>query len=167
VYAQLIFGGYDTSRIQTNSASFSLAPDQDRDIVVAVQQIIHIGTSENNLLSSPIYAFIDSTDPLIWLPSSACAAFETAFNLTPDPETNLYILTEDQHSAQLAANRSVIFELADEESGGQAVSIMLPYSAFDLVVDYPIVSTPKYYFPLRKAENESQYTLGRTFLQEA
>jgi hypothetical protein len=76
-------------------------------------------------------------------------------------------LSEDQHSALLAANPSVTFVLADQESGGQTVSITLPYSAFDLMVEYPIVANPTYYFPLRKAENETQYTLGRTFLQEA
>jgi len=43
----------------------------------------------------------------------------------------------------------------------------LPYAAFDLVADYPLVIDSSRYFPLMRAANESQYTLGRTFLQEA
>jgi hypothetical protein len=167
VFGQLIFGGYDAARIQPNDASFDLAQDQDRDIVVAVQQIIFTGSSQTNLLSTPIFAFIDSTDPLLWLPESACTAFEKAFSLKLDPATNRYLLNESQHIALKEADSSVAFYLSNSLTGGETVRIDLPYSAFDLKVDYPIVENPTYYFPLRRASNESQYTLGRTFLQEA
>lgn len=48
-----------------------------------------------------------------------------------------------------------------------------PYAAFDLELSYPYphlnatqASPPTNYFPLRKAANATQYTLGRSFLQE-
>jgi hypothetical protein len=47
------------------------------------------------------------------------------------------------------------------------VDIVLPYSAFDLTVSAPIVPTATRYFPLRRANNDTQYVIGRTFFQEA
>ncbi|KAG0648252.1 hypothetical protein D0Z07_5497, partial [Hyphodiscus hymeniophilus] len=52
-------------------------------------------------------------------------------------------------------------------TGGETISINLPYAAFDLQATYPIFPNATNYFPLRRAANQSQYTLGRTFLQEA
>ncbi|KAG9237133.1 aspartic peptidase domain-containing protein [Amylocarpus encephaloides] len=164
VSGQLIFGGRDAARIQPNNVSFEFAQDQDRDLVVSIQGIY---SNSRSLLSAPILAFIDSTDPLIWLPESACVAFENAFSLTLDSASNYYLLNETQHSTLLAANPSVTFRISDLLSGGQFVDINLPYSAFDLTIKYPIVEIQTYYFPLRKAANDTQYTLGRTFLQEA
>jgi hypothetical protein len=85
--SQLIFGGYDTSRFTPNSATFNLAPDITRDIVVGIQSITYMGTTQSDLLESPIYAFIDSTDPNIWLPEAACQAFEAAFGISIDNST--------------------------------------------------------------------------------
>jgi len=45
--------------------------------------------------------------------------------------------------------------------------IQLPYAAFDLVASHPLVESSSRYFPLKRASNTRQYTLGRTFLQEA
>jgi len=57
--------------------------------------------------------------------------------------------------------------LSDVTAGGDTVRIVLPYAAFDLKAEYPLVQNTSYYFPLKHAANETQYTLGRTFLQEA
>ena len=43
----------------------------------------------------------------------------------------------------------------------------MPYSAFDLTVGWPIVNSSTRYFPIRRAQNNTQFTLGRTFLQYA
>lgn len=50
-----------------------------------------------------------------------------------------------------------------------AINITLPYTAFDLTLKQPnsLGDTSSIYFPLRRAVNDSQYVLGRTFLQEA
>jgi hypothetical protein len=46
-------------------------------------------------------------------------------------------------------------------------TVVLPYAAFDLQAEHPIYANTTNYFPIRRAVNESQYTLGRAFMQEA
>lgn len=167
MYGQLIFSGYDTSRFTENSVSFTMADDITRDLVVALQSISYSGSSSATLLSSPVDILIDSTDPNIWLPEDACDAFEDAFGLTPDPKTGLYLVNETYHNTLLDSRAEVSFRLSDVESGGDTVTIVLPYAAFDLTAEYPLVDNSSHYFPLKRANSSAQYTLGRTFLQEA
>lgn len=157
----------DLSRFVANDVSFTLADDIGRDIVVAVQSISFTGHSQAVLLSDPIYAFIDSTDPNIWLPAAACAKFEEAFGIALDNATGLYLVNETHHAALLAEDAEVTMRLGDELTGGASVAITLPYSAFALTARYPLVKNTSYYFPLKQATDQSQYTLGRVFLQEA
>ncbi|KUJ10112.1 uncharacterized protein LY89DRAFT_540757, partial [Mollisia scopiformis] len=166
-YGQLIFGGYDTSRFTPNTAAFTLAGDINRDIVVAIQSITFSGTTQASLLPAPIYAFIESTDPNIWLPIAACEAFEKAFGLSRDNTTGLYLINSTHYTALQNSDTQVTFSLADSLSGGQTVNIVFPFSAFALSATYPFTPNATYYFPLKVAANDTQYTLGRTFLQEA
>ncbi|KAF4635415.1 hypothetical protein G7Y89_g2680 [Cudoniella acicularis] len=166
-YAQLIFGGYDSSRFQSNDVQFTLSQDVTRDIVVGVQSIIFGGTSTTSLLPTPIYAFIESTDPNIWLPLEACLLFEQAFGLTWDNSTSKYLMNTTLYTTILSQNPTVTFRLAASTTGGSTVNIVLPFSAFAVKVAYPFVANSTYYFPLQRAANSTQYTLGRTFLQEA
>jgi len=167
VYGQLIFSGYDTSRFTENSVSFTMADDITRDLVVAVQSISYSGTTSSILLSNPINIFIDSTDPNLWLPSDTCDAFERAFGLTLDSITGLYLINDTHHNTLLDSDAQVSFRLSDDTSGGDTVTIVLPYKAFDLTAEYPLVDNTSHYFPLKRANSSTQYTLGRTFLQEA
>ncbi|KAF5679203.1 peptidase catalytic [Fusarium heterosporum] len=166
-YGQLILSGYDSSRFIENSVSFTMADDVTRDLVVALQSITYSGADEAELLTSPIHIYIDSTDPNLWLPENAVDAFESAFDLTLDETTGLYLVNDSHHAALLASNAEVSFRLSEVLEGGSTVTIPLPYQAFDLKAEYPLVDNTSYYFPLKLAMNESQYTLGRTFLQEA
>jgi hypothetical protein len=150
-----------------NSVSFTMADDITRDLVVALQSISYNGPDSTTLLSTAIDVFIDSTDPNIWLPSDACNAFEAAFGLTTDSKTGLYLVNETHHNTLLNSNAEVSFRLSNVASGGDTVSIVLPYAAFDLTAESPIVDNTSYYFPLKRANSSTQYTLGRTFLQEA
>jgi hypothetical protein len=122
-----------------------------------------------SLLESSIYAFIDSTVAELWLPLSACKRFEKAFNLEWDHQSQLYLVDDVLHTQLLASNPNVTFTLSPTPSGGPTVHITLPYAAFDLVAKTPYqgLKSNSKYFPLRRAINETQYTLGRTFLQEA
>ena len=167
VYGQLIFSGYDTSRFRENSVSFTMADDLTRDLVVALQSISYSGSGSATLLSNSIDIFIDSTDPNIWLPGDACDAFEKAFGLTLDGKTGLYLVNDTHHNMLLDSNAEVSFRLSDVKSGGDTVVIILPYAAFDLTAEYPLVDNSSHYFPLKRANSSAQYTLGRTFLQEA
>lgn len=166
-YSQLIFGGFDTSRYQPNGVQFQLSQDVTRDIVVGVQSILYTGETSSTLLAEPIYAFIESTDPNIWLPMSACLQFEQAFGLKFDNETQKYLMNETQYTALSISNPSVTFRLATSTTGGSTADITLPFKAFGLKAAYPFVPNSTYYFPLQRAANETQYTLGRAFLQEA
>ncbi|KAG9247675.1 aspartic peptidase domain-containing protein [Calycina marina] len=165
--AQLIFGGYDTSRYISNSVEFKLNADVTRDIVVGIQSIFSTGATTTNLLDSPIYAFVESTDPNIWLPMSACLAFEAVFGLVWDNTTEKYLLNTTQYLALSASNPTTTFRLGASTSGGATVNVDLPFTAFGLQASYPFVPNATYYFPLQRAQNATQYTLGRTFLQEA
>lgn len=103
----------------------------------------------------------------MWLPTKACTIFEQAFGLTYDAKTDLYLVNDTIHAKLQQLNPTVTFKIGNTVSGGDFVNIELPYLAFDLQATSPIYLTAKNYFPLRRAHNDTQYTLGRTFLQEA
>jgi hypothetical protein len=163
----LIFSGYDRSRFRENTVSFSMAEDLTRDLVVGLQSINFSGSKSVTLLSDPIDIYIDSTDPNIWLPDDACNAFEEAFGLTLDTQSGLYLVNDSHRNTLLDSNAEVSFRLSDRKSGGETVTVVLPYAAFDLVAKPPLVDDTSRYFPLKRAKNAKQYTLGRVFLQEA
>ena len=114
-----------------------------------------------------ILCFIDSTVPHIWLPLDACRAFEEAFGITYDSKTGLYLVNDSLHDTLKQQDASLSFILGNQVDGGDTVNITFPYASFDLIVGSPIVNTSQSYFPLRRAANDSQFTLGRTFLQES
>jgi hypothetical protein len=164
---QLIFGGYDASRFVPNNVHFTLSTDVTRDIVVGIQSILHTGTTTTELLPTPIYAFVESTDPNIWLPLESCLLFEEIFGLTWDNSTSKYLLNDTQYSILSKSNPTVTFRIAVSIAGGTTGDITLPFKAFVLRAKYPYVPNATYYFPLKRASDASQYTLGRVFLQEA
>lgn len=119
------------------------------------------------LLTQGISALVDSTVPHLWLPTAACQAFEDAFGIEFDPITNLYLVNDDQHDAMVKQNAEVTIQLGTSLNGGDTVSIKLPYASFDLETGPPFVKSQRKYFPLHRAKDETQTTLGRAFLQEA
>lgn len=72
-----------------------------------------------------------------------------------------------QYTTLSVSNPSITFRLASSTTGGSTADIILPFKAFGLKASYPFVPNATYYFPLKRAANETQYTLGRAFLQEA
>jgi hypothetical protein len=164
VLGSLTLGGYDASRFIRNDFSVPFTPDADKDLTV---QIDSISTDkEVSLLSSPILAFLDSTVPYIYLPTSACTLFEDAFGLVWNDTAQLYLVNTTQHALLQAQNPNVTFTIGSNYTSSK-VNITLPYAAFDLTASYPLVSSTSRYFPLRRANDSTQYTLGRTFFQEA
>lgn len=115
--------------------------------------------------------FIDAGVPHIWLPGSACDLISETFGLQYDPLTDLYLVNETTRQNLLDENPTLAFHIATDTSSASIdiVTIRFPYAAFDLelTTDYPGINTSTHYFPIRRAANYSQYTLGRTFLQEA
>lgn len=174
VPGSLTLGGFDASRFAKHNATFTFAEDDKRDLVVGLRQItISDGNDSTssliNLLPQPILTFIDAGVPHIWLPASACDLISQAFGLQYDSVTELYLVNETAH--KLSQNVTLAFNIAGDISSTSAdiVTIEFPYAAFELelTTDYPGINTSTRYFPIRRAANESQYTLGRTFLQQA
>jgi hypothetical protein len=169
VLGSLTLGGYDESRFTRNGITFLIAPDRSRELRVSLRSIT--STSRNgtvsSLLPSEILVHVDSTVAEIWLPTDACQAFEEAFNLTYDEESNFYPVDDTLHDALVARDASITFSLGNSDADGETVNITLPYGSFDLQATPPFATKRTRYFPLRRAVDDTQYTLGRTFLQEA
>lgn len=165
----LTLGGYDQSKFIPNDVSFQFGPDISRDLLVGLQSITYndARTVDRRLLPEGILAFVDSTVPHIWLPEDACTAFEEAFSLEYNSTVDRYLVDDTLHNQLQRNNASVSLILGNDIFGGSTVNITLPYQAFDLEVGPPIVNSTTRYFPLRRADNDTQYTLGRTFLQES
>lgn len=158
----------DASRFESNSLTFNFGEDISRDLLVGVQSWYSTESNgrQTTLLSGGVFAYVDSTVPWIVMPDEACNEIEQAFGLTMDNATGLYLLSESQHTTLSSRNPNFTFVLGNDISGGATVSITLPYKAFDLSLSAPIVNSTSNYFPLKRG-NDSTYTLGRTFLQEA
>lgn len=164
----LVLGGYDASKAGTSNMTFDFAPDISRDLSVGLQAItVEVDERTVGLLPEGMFTFIDSTVPHIWLPQAACERFEEIFHLTWNATVGLYLLNETHHQSLLAANTNFTFTIGNDTHNPPTIDITLPYASFDLSVDYPIVSNRTRYFPIVRAANETQYTLGRVFLQEA
>lgn len=146
-----------------------MAGDMSRDLVVGLQAISFSDATRTNdaLLHTGILTFIDSSIPHIWLPIEACQRFEDSFGIEWNSTIERYLVNHTLHSQLQKQNASVSFIIGNDVNGGSTVNITFPYASFDLNISAPFVDTTQYYFPLRRAANDTQYTLGRTFLQEA
>ncbi|KAH0536869.1 hypothetical protein FGG08_006300 [Glutinoglossum americanum] len=167
VFGSLTFGGYDASRFVPNNVTFTFGADISRDLLVGIRNISTTTSEPVDLLTTPITAFIDSTVPDIWLPVSVCQQFEQTLGLVYEASTELYLVNDTLHDALLARNEVFRFRLGMGVEGGQTVDVMVPYAALDLKVTLPQTHNRTRYFPIRRALNDSMYTIGRAFLQEA
>jgi hypothetical protein len=118
---------------------------------------------------------IDSSTPFLWLPEKVCDAFARALNLHYNDTLQLYLYDNATDPSILADwNMTFTFTLADLPGSSKTIDITVPYDSFNHQLTFPFpalngtVSSPAVnYFPLRKASNNTQYTIGRVFLQEA
>ncbi|KAL3427348.1 eukaryotic aspartyl protease [Phlyctema vagabunda] len=180
----LTLGGYDANRFVPHDISFQLNPSQQPQVYLDSISVMSSATSNNwsipvdlSYTSDRIYAIIDSSTPYLWLPPSVCDRFASSLGLVYNNSLNLYTFdgNSSQHDALQNADLTFTFNLSDYSSSVDLVSITLPYAAFDLQLSYPAIpnttygssEATKYYFPLRQASTEDEYTIGRAFLQEA
>jgi hypothetical protein len=166
-FGSLVLGGYDTSRFEANNVSFAFAADFSRDLTVHLQSVSYDTLGSSPLLTESIPFFINSLVTHLWLPVEVCERFETAFNLTWNDTAQLYLIDDEAHSRLSSLNPSLTFTLGNADSEGDSIEITMPYGAFDLSGKSPFVNPPSRYFPLKRAEEVNQYTLGRVFLQGA
>lgn len=185
----MVLGGFDANRFEPHNITFNLDPNQNPvvaldEITVTAQPLpssnVSARWSSNSLtlLGSGEEAnlfTIDSSTPYLWLPEAVCLEFEKAFGLVYNDSIQLYTFgfNTTQHEVLVGWNMTFQFVLADLQGSSNLVSLSLPYEAFDLQLSYPYPglnatpsSPPIDYFPLRKAANSTQYTIGRAFLQE-
>ena len=169
VLGSLTLGGYDSAKFTPNNMTFAFGPDPSRSLLIGLQSIQadNVLNGVVSLLPQGILALVDSTIPEIWLPVEACKMFETSFGLVYDPQTDRYLVNDTMHSQLQKLNPTLTFQLGNAIYGGTFVNIEVPYTAFDLQATYPIYPNATNYFPLRRAANYTQYTIGRTFLQES
>ncbi|KAF2873536.1 aspartic peptidase domain-containing protein [Massariosphaeria phaeospora] len=172
VLGSLTLGGYDAARLIPNDLTFGFAPDNERDIVVGVVGIHANTTTTTNVdlkKHDDFTMYIDSSIAELWLPVQVCHAFEEAFGLKYDNDTELYLVDNLLHETLLAQNASITFSIGQKWASDTIIDITLPYAALDLEAKPPYrgLENTTRYFPIRRGDNETQFVLGRTFLQEA
>ncbi|EXJ94411.1 hypothetical protein A1O1_02805 [Capronia coronata CBS 617.96] len=189
VPASLTFGGVDANRFVPNNITFSLSSDYAPVVAVTSLSVScsplqgdslpsNWVSNPETLLARPQAALftIDSSTPFLWLPETVCDSIASALNLTYDDNLQLYVFPDDNSSspdALAAWNLTFSFTVTDLIESSDAIELTLPYEAFNLQLSYPFpnlnanfTSPPTNYFPLRRAANSTQYTIGRAFLQE-
>lgn len=168
VYGSLTLGGYDSARLNADTGNITVpfGADISRDLLVTLDSIQYDTVGSSPLLAGGISIFINSLVPEMWLPMDVCQAFEQAFGLSWNDTSEMCILDEGTHDALVAQHPSFTFTFS-ESSSSATLDVVFPYAAFDLVAQLSLVNSSTRYFPLQRAQNETQYTLGRVFLQEA
>ena len=169
VFGSLTLGGYDESRFVPNGFTFPFDQDDTQPTSLKLQQIIAERTPNGSvvILQKETYVNLDFTMPYLWLPGDTCDRIASLFKLRYDNTTKLYLVDDNAHKELMTQNPRFSFAFGDSPSLADTVSIDMPYAAFDLQASWPIYNDTKNYFPIRRAANESQYTLGRAFMQEA
>lgn len=170
--ASLIFGGFDASLLDSShSVSVLFSGDAARQLSLNITRISTNITAESSteMWTGQISAAIDSATAQVWLPLDACQAFEGKFGLIWDDASSLYFVNDSLHESLVATNPAVFFTVQGTRG---STTLSLSYNSFDLNVSWPHIGSGNYsnitqrYFPLKRASNEAQYTLGRAFLQE-
>jgi len=172
VFGNLVLGGYDISRFSDSGQSLPFAEEDARALTVGVQSIIGsntlLGVNSFTTGSNQFLALVDSSVSELWMPGPVCDTFESALGLTYDNTTGYYLVNDTMHSKLQSLKPTFTFKIGDTSyDNGNSTNIVLPYSAFDLQIGWPIYSSNRNYFPIRRAANDTQNTLGRALLQEA
>ncbi|KAB2568979.1 putative peptidase aspartic protein [Lasiodiplodia theobromae] len=166
IYGSLTLGGKDTNRYEDNDISIPFGSDISRDLLCAVQSVT-TNVSSSPLLSTPNYWYIDSLVASMWFPEDACTAFEEAFGIEWDDEYSIYLINDTQHETLLEQKAAITITIGANTSTSDTVDIVLPYESMALNASWPVYPNATRYFPLKRAVNDTMYTLGRAFLQNA
>ena len=180
VPGSLTLGGYDAARFEPNDISFSL--DSNQQPVVTLNSIEASNWKGDNVklfdTADQGLFTVDSSTPFLWLPEAAALRFEQTFGLEYNDTLQLYFYPNQSqpNSTFLSAlnDCNFAFTLSDLSGSTQTVKLSLvgqTFSSLSLSFGYPglsidATSQPIPYFPIRKAANATQYTIGRMFLQE-
>lgn len=183
VPASLTLGGIDANRFTPNDMSFTLGSAYAP--IVAINSIsVSSGADElpPNWSANPIGMMgaleaasftIDTSTPFLWLPESVCDKFAATLNLTYNDTLQLYFY-DDSSSPEILRSWDLTFNFSiGNLPGSENIHLSLPYDSLDVQLSYPypqldadFSAPPTNYFPLRRATDNSEYIIGRAFLQE-
>ncbi|EEP79773.1 predicted protein [Uncinocarpus reesii 1704] len=182
VRSSLTLGGVDRNRFVENTVSFVLSPD---DLPMVAVKSIKVSSNVESSGSDIVDLHtlnrlerytIDSSSPFFWFPEYICDAFAKELDLEYDDALQLYTYGTNSttYDNVMNANMSFTFTLSDIPDSGNSIDITLPFCAFDHQLSYPFPnldanasSQGLHYFPMRRTSDPKQFTIGRTFLQEA
>lgn len=170
-FASLTLGGYDKEQIQGSSIEFDIDPG-NKTLEVPLRQIIASTTLQNSQTSlhsgnGTVTMRIDSSTSYLWLPTDVCDAFTKAFGLIERTDSEFFLVHATTQKQLMQMNPTITFTIGHGATSSDSLSFRFPYSAFNQYVGAPYYGFNVSYFPIRRAANESQYVLGRSFLQEA
>ncbi|GIZ45953.1 hypothetical protein CKM354_000909800 [Cercospora kikuchii] len=167
----VILGGYDQAAFEPSNITFSTTFAGPKSLTVRLKSLVVTNTPQGTVSpiidTSGLNVSIDSTVAQLWLPGTLCDALSDALGLQYDNGTELYFVNATMHDTLLNYAPEFTFIIAASSMINKTTAIVLPYAAFDQQIGQPWSTTNTTYFPIRRAANESQLVLGRTFLQEA
>ncbi|TGZ80837.1 acid protease [Ascodesmis nigricans] len=170
----LVLGGHNTGQYRPNTLSMKLDANSRpiatlETITVSATGNPPWGPGSQDLLITPVSVEIDSFTPFLGLPEEACRRFEQNLGLIWNSTLNLYLVDETTREKLNTLNVTFQFTLAESPGSRETVEIAVSYSSLDLEIGWPFINeTGKHrYFPLKRAAQDGQVTLGRAFLQEA
>ena len=149
--------------------TFPFGPDTNRELLVYINSIS--ANPGSGPIRVAIYALLDSLVPDLWLPVEICEKIRDSFGLQYNSSINKYFINDTIHNNLSRSNTRLSFLLGgDAPDPNETVNVTVPYNSLSLIDKSPslgIDPNGSRYFPLRQAENSSQYTIGRAFFQNA
>ncbi|KAL1618752.1 hypothetical protein SLS56_010443 [Neofusicoccum ribis] len=168
VHGSLILGGYDPFRFNNDSSlNISFSNSDDQFLKVQVKTITS-SAGQTDISLSGFIANVEFAFSFMWLPRQVCDVFASTFGLEWNATLQLYFVNDIAHKKNSAEKSSIIFDVCNPHDQQFCSKFSFPYAAFALNATYPLVPDSEWqrYFPIKRAANSSQCTLGRVFLQE-
>ncbi|TGZ83599.1 hypothetical protein EX30DRAFT_368932 [Ascodesmis nigricans] len=172
----LVLGGYDPSRVVGRAYAYDFGKDVLQIRLNGITHGVGLGISPDPGFKNGtkydtqyINVMLNPTLPYMYLPRAMCEAMTDGLPVTFDADTGLYLWdTEDPMYEKLVKSPAYIgFNFPGQ--GSKPNTIKIPLALFDLKLEPPLkrVTTP--YFPCRPSteDENSPFTLGRSFLQGA
>jgi hypothetical protein len=184
VFGSLTLGGYDAARFDNKTeAKFHFFDDMEKHLMVRVESITWNYAKNEDTSGSPPFsggftALIESSRAFLYLPPTACDNIAKEWGLNWDNATQYYILNDTAHKRNTQMKPFLRFKLGElgsqvsqpgdnEPKTNSSTTITIPYDALAHPLDFPYVTSPKLFVPIRPSNNPQSYVLGRAFLQEA
>lgn len=152
----LVLGGYDATRLdpkttlQLDIRNTSVADAYEFEVYISSIAIVsETNTEPSGYVEVDVPAYIYSVVPGVRLPLAVCKAFEDKLRLKWDELAKLDLLHPNEHNWLLETNPSIVVTISFSRNGKPGNrNFTLPFSAFDLRADYPLVENQTGYFPL-------------------